>query len=71
MNTKTKPGNDLVTDDLDQNVEANSQFNTLNNSDNPVINRALERLKASQSQENPYSGFKNHGSHNTHNTSTW
>lgn len=71
MTNQPKSDNELIADALEQKVEANSQSGILSNPDNPAINRALERLKASQNQENPYSGFKNHGSHNTHNTSSW
>jgi hypothetical protein len=46
---------------------------TLDNvvAENPVIQRALGRLKESQSMENPHSGFKNHGSHSTHSKGMW
>ena len=71
MSNQTKLDNVLTVAALDQKVEANSQSNILSTPDNPAISRALERLKASQNQEYPYSGFKNHGSHNTHNTSSW
>jgi hypothetical protein len=40
-------------------------------SENPVIQRALGRLKESQSKEQSHSGFVNHGSHNTHSKSGW
>ncbi|MBS3913948.1 MAG: hypothetical protein KG003_05580 [Bacteroidetes bacterium] len=39
--------------------------------ENPIILRALGRLKESQIKENPHAGFKNHGSHNTHSKSLW
>lgn len=38
---------------------------------NPVLQRAFLKLKASQEDGSNHSGFKNHGSHNTHNRGPW
>lgn len=39
--------------------------------DNPVIQRALRRLKESQEKENHVSHYTKHGSHSTHSKGSW
>jgi hypothetical protein len=52
------------TPDSFQKEDNNSQTNLV--SDNPVIQRALRRLKNSQEKENHVSHYTKHGSHSSH-----
>lgn len=56
-------------DSIDGGVLTSVQMNKTNNQalpDNPVIQRALRRLKDSQEKENHVSHYTKHGSHASH-----
>lgn len=71
MSNQIQTENELVLNSLEQEVQTNSQSDILVASDNPVIQRALRRLKESQTKDNHVAYYTKHGSHSTHSKGSW
>jgi len=61
---------DLIQSEISPTLSANETNNQVL-PDNPIIQRALRRLKESQEKENHVSHYTKHGSHSTHSKGSW